>query len=60
MRVGVLDDLPGADDVRVARDGQVYVFVLSSMWPWLVPAQANARLGSVSVGAEQNHASHTA
>ncbi len=35
-------------------DGQVYVFVVSSMWPWLVPARANARFGSVSVGAEAN------
>ena len=41
-------------------DGEVKVFVLSSMWPWLVPAQANARFGSVSVGAEPNQRSHTA
>ncbi len=30
------------------------------MWPWLVPAQANARLGSVSVGTEANQWSQTA
>ncbi len=35
-------------------DGQVKVFVLSSMCPWLVPARANARLGIVSVGTEAN------
>lgn len=41
-------------------DGEVNVCVLSSMCPWLVPAQANARLGSVSVGTEENHWSQTA
>ena len=34
--------------------------VLSSMWPWLVAEQANARFGSVSVGTEANHWSQTA
>jgi hypothetical protein len=34
--------------------------VLSSMCPWLVAARANARFGSVSVGAEPNQWSHTA
>ncbi len=41
-------------------DGEVNVCVLSSMCPWLVPAQANARLGSVSVGTEENQWSQTA
>ncbi len=41
-------------------DGQVYVLVWSSMCPWLVPARANARFGSVSVGAEANQWSQTA
>ncbi len=36
-------------------DGEVNVCVLSSMCPWLVPAQVKARLGSVSVGTEENH-----
>jgi hypothetical protein len=30
------------------------------MWPWLVAAQAKARLGNVSVGANANQWSHTA
>src|SRR3954452_6866265 len=48
------------DSSNPKMDGEVNAFVLSSMWPWLVPAQANARLGIVSVGAEANQASHTA
>ena len=40
--------------------GEVKVLVLSSRWPWLVAAQANARLGSVSVGAEEYQWSQTA
>src|SRR5216683_6615074 len=40
--------------------GEVNVLVLSSMWPWLVAARANARFGIVSVGTEQNHWSQTA
>ena len=40
--------------------GEVNVLVLSSMCPWLVAAQANARFGSVSVGTEANHWSQTA
>ena len=40
--------------------GEVNVWVLSSIWPWLVPAQANARFGMVSVGTEENHWSQTA
>src|SRR5690242_17110582 len=40
--------------------GTVKAFVLSSRWPWLVPAQAKARLGMVIVGAEQYQWSHTA
>ena len=40
--------------------GEVNVWVLSSMCPWLVAAQAKARLGSVSVGADENHWSQTA
>src|SRR5262245_58318115 len=40
--------------------GHVNDLVASSMCPWLVAAAANARLGSVSVGAELNHRSHTA
>ena len=40
--------------------GEVNVCVLSSMWPWLVPEQANARFGMVSVGTEENHWSQTA
>jgi hypothetical protein len=35
-------------------DGDVNVCVLSSMCPWLVPEQANARLGIVSVGTDEN------
>ena len=34
-------------------DGEVNVCVLSSMCPWLVAAQANARFGIVSVGTEE-------
>ena len=30
------------------------------MWPWLVPAQANARFGKVSVGTELYQWSQTA
>ena len=41
-------------------DGEVNVCVLSSMCPWLVAEQANARFGSVSVGTEENHWSQTA
>ena len=41
-------------------DGQVYVFVTSSMCPWLVAAIANARFGIVSVGADAYQWSHTA
>ena len=40
--------------------GAVKVLVESSMWPWLVAAQAKARLGMVSVGTEANQWSHTA
>ncbi len=40
--------------------GEVNVLVLSSMWRWLVPAHAKARLGIVSVGAEANQWSQTA
>ena len=35
--------------------GVVNVCVLSSMCPWLVAAQANARFGRVSVGTDANH-----
>ena len=41
-------------------DGHVNFLVLSSRWPWLVPAQAKARLGMVSVGTEANQWSQTA
>ena len=41
-------------------DGDVKVFVLSSMCPWLVPESTNARFGSVSVGTEPYQWSHTA
>src|SRR6202021_286243 len=40
--------------------GLVKVLVLSSMCPCEVAAQTNARLGRVSVGAEENHWSQTA
>jgi hypothetical protein len=36
------------------------VWVLSSIWPWLVAAHANARLGSVSVGTGEYQWSQTA
>src|SRR5271170_1887097 len=38
----------------------VYFDVESSMCPWLVAAEAKARFGKVSVGADANHWSHTA
>ncbi len=41
-------------------DGTVNDAVLSFMCPWLVAAQANARLGNVSVGTELYQWSHTA
>src|SRR5215469_4005061 len=40
--------------------GTVKDLVASSMWPWLVPAHANARFGIVSVGTELYQWSQTA